>query len=1046
MSPSSPRSRRSAATLVHRRSAATLVHRRSAATLASVAAVGLGLTALVGPAMIASAGPAPEPFTTPADSAFSPAPVALGPAQQAAVAKAKAVSSKNPSGAYIVQLAGDPIATYTGGIPGLARTAPTGSASVDTRSPAAARYRTFLAGKRASALASVGGGTKLYDYTVAFNGFAAKLTAAQAALLRHTPGVVAVARDENRKLDTTSTPDQLGLTGPTGVWQKQFGGAARAGDGVIVGMVDSGLWSENPSFAALPPQASDAAVKARFKGVCDAGTEAPAFTCNSKVIGGRYFVKGFQFKNLIPEEYVSPRDFGGHGSHTSGTAAGDNNVPVVINNTDFGRASGMAPDARIAVYKVCWNGGSGSCANTDIVAAIDAAVSDGVDVINFSISGSLTTVYDATEIAFYNAAKAGVFVAASAGNSGPDPSTVAHNSPWLTTVAAGTKDVAPMKSTTLGNGATYTGVGQGGAVASSPLVASTAVGVAGKPADEVRLCFADALDPAKVSGKIVQCDRGVNPRTDKSAEVKRAGGVGMLLTNVGPNSLDADLHAVPTVHLDEVAGAAVKAYIASTPAPTASIAATVNSKVEAPQVAGFSSRGPALAGDGNLLKPDIMAPGVSVLAAVAPPDNSGRNFDFYSGTSMASPHIAGIAALIIGKHPTWSPAEVKSALMTTATTTDNRGKPITDDNGGPAGAFAYGSGFVVPARAFDPGLVYRAGAADWDRFGCNYAPVTPALTSCAGVKALDPSGLNYPSIAIGALAGSKTVTRTVTNVSSTTSTYRASGKVAAGFTATVRPTTLRLAPGSSATYTLTVTRTSAPFDAYAEGSVSWSDGSHVVRTPVVVRPVLASSPEELTFTGGNGSQTGTITAGFTGTATTSVRGLVPSTVSPLALAPSGPQFDPAAPQVESPRTKKVTVTVPAGTTLLRYATYDADVAPNTDVDIYVYQAGTAKEVAASAAGGSNESVTVPAPTPGAYDVYVSLYDGPAQTVPLHSYLVGATAAGNLRVTPQSQRVTVGQPFRLTVTRSGLAPGKRWLGWGAISDGKQQRTTIVSGTS
>jgi len=1022
-----------------------LSSRRAAAALAGVATAALGLTTLAAPA---AAAPAPTPFATPADSALNPAPAPLRADQQAAVAQAKAASARNPAGVYVVQLAGAPLATYTGGVPGLAPTVPQPGANVDTTSPAARQYSSYLATRRAAASNRVGAGPHLYDYSVAFNGFSAKLTAAQAAMLRATPGVLAVAKNEIRSVDTNRTPEQLGLTGPTGVWAKQFGGPAKAGDGVIVGEIDSGLWSESKSFAALPAQASDAAVKARFKGICDEGIERPFFSCNSKVIGGRWFVKGFDAGRVQAEEYFSPRDYGGHGSHTASTAAGDNGVPVTVDGTDLGTVSGMAPDARISVYKVCWNDdvNQGGCATSDIVAAIDAAVADGVDVINFSISGALSTVYDPVEIGFYNAAKAGIFVAASAGNSGPTPSTVAHNDPWLTTVAAGTKDRKSVKSVTLGNGMTYTGVGLGAAVPSSPLITSTAAAAAGATAQAVALCFPNSLDPAKVKGSIVVCDRGVNARTEKSAVVKAAGGVGMVLANTAPNSLNADLHSVPTVHVNEIAGAAIKTYIASAGAQaTASLSVGTLEPTQASLVASFSSRGPALAGDGDLLKPDIMAPGVDVLAAVAPPGNSGRDYDFYSGTSMASPHIAGIAALIISKHPDWTPAAVKSAMMTTATVTTNQGNPITGDDGSPAGALDYGSGFVVPGKAFDPGLIYAAGAGDWDRFGCNYAPVTPALASCNGIKPLDPSDLNYPSIAIGALAGKQTVTRTVTNVSGATSTYRVSGVVPTGFRATVSPTSITVKPGASATYRLTVTRTSAPFDAYAEGSVTWSDGRHTVRSPVVVKPVLADSPSELTFSGSTGTQTGSIRSGFTGTLSTSVYGLVPADVSALSLMPDGPTFDASAPAV-SARAKKVTVTVPQGSTLLRYATYDADYPPGTDVDIYIYEAGTNNLVGISATGTAEESVTILNPPPGQYDAYVDLYSNAAVTAQLNTFVVGNTAVGNLFVRPSSQQVTVGQPFRISVTHQGLAPGKRWLGWGALSDGTSQRITIVSGTS
>ena len=239
-------------------------------------------------------------------------------------------------------------------------------------------------------------------------------------------------------------------------------------------------------------------------------------------------------------------------------------MPAVINGVTVGNVSGMAPAARIAVYKALWNqpDGTASGATVDLVQAIDDAVADGVDVINYSISGSRTSVIDPVELAFLFAAEANVFVATSAGNSGPGASTVAHNSPWLTTVAASTHDRLSTKTVTLGNGSTYGGLGVGPAVPSAPLIDSAAAGLPGANATQVRQCFLGTLDPAKVTGKIVLCERGVNARTDKSLAVKNAGGVGMILWNPTANSLNADFHFVPSIHVDHVAGPAIKAYAA----------------------------------------------------------------------------------------------------------------------------------------------------------------------------------------------------------------------------------------------------------------------------------------------------------------------------------------------------------------------------------------------------------------------------------------------------------------------------------------------------
>jgi hypothetical protein len=902
---------------------------------------------------------------------------------------------------------------------------------VNPASPQARKYAGFLKAKRDRVLARITGEQKLYDYGLTFNGFAAKLSAEQVATLRRTPGVASVTKDELRRADTITTPRFLGLTGPDGVWQKQFGGPAKAGDGVIVGVVDSGLWSENPSFAPLPASGTDAKVKRRFKGTCDEGVERPFFRCNNKVIGGRWFVKGLGAERLQPEEYLSPRDFGGHGSHTASTAAGNLDVPASVDGINLGKTSGMAPAARIAVYKVLW-GDDGFGTTSDVVAAIDAAVSDGVDVINFSISGSTRSFFDPTEVAFYNAAKAGVFVSASAGNSGPGKSTVAHDSPWLTTVAAGTHDRSASKAVTLGDGTTYSGAGLGQGVPSSPLIKSTEAGQEGVPADQVRLCALNTLDPAKVTGKIVVCDRGVVARTEKSHEVKRAGGVGMVLANTSPNSLNADLHFVPTAHVNEVAGAAIKAY-AATAGATASLAQSVDEVADAPKVIAFSSRGPALAGSGNLLKPDIMAPGVDVLAAVAPPSFNGRNFDFLSGTSMAAPHISGLAALVIGKHPTWSPMAVKSALMTTATTRDNRGNPITTDAGATATPLDYGSGQVVPAGAFDPGLVYESSARDWDRFACNYGPATPAHRSCARVRHLDPSDLNYPSIAVGSLAGPQVVTRTVTNVTSRRATYAASVTAPAGVDVTVTPSRLTIGPGDSKTYKVTINRASAPYGAYTFGAITWSDGRHSVRSPVAVRPVAIAAPETAGGTGASGSDTIKVTPDYTGTLSAKVVGLVPATVNAMDLVPEPDRFDPADPK-ESGRAKKVTVTVAPGTSFARFTTFDADHAPGTELAMFVFKAGTADLVAESDDGAADEAVTLTDPEAGQYDVYLDMFSSDPVQAKLNTFLVGDGATGNATVTPASRQVTRGKAVRATVAWTGLEAGRRWLGWVGLSDG------------
>nr|WP_163573579.1 S8 family serine peptidase [Fodinicola feengrottensis] len=542
-----------------------------------------------------------------------------------------AAASGGPTNTYIVQMAEVPATGYTGSVSGYRATKPAPGTKFHSNSADASKYRGYLRGRHDS-LARQAGISKVYDYSVGFNGFAARMTAAKAAQLARTTGVLSVSKNELRQADTVSTPAFLGLDKPGGLWEKTRRSGARAGGGqnLVIGDIDSGIWPENPSFRAL----TNPSRLTGFQGSCAAAEQWTTANCGNKIVGARYYNAGIGGNAAVKaapyvNEVASARDINGHGSHTASTAAGDYHTDMIVNGNSLGLGSGMAPAARIAVYKALWHTGSSASGSTaDLVQAIEDAIIDGVDVINYSISGSRTNDLDPVEVEFLYAAAAGIFVSTSAGNDGPGTSTVAHNSPWLTTVAAGTHDRAFQASVTLGNGATYTGAGIGAAVPSSPLILGTAGALAGANPTAARLCFSrtwdpahpeGALDPAKVAGKIVVCDRGTNDRVDKSKAVREAGGVGVVLANTSPNSLNADLHTLPTVHVSDTDGAAVKAYLGGTATPTASLSAGHKvSGVEAPGVASFSSRGPALAGGGDVLKPDIMAPGVDVLAAVSP--------------------------------------------------------------------------------------------------------------------------------------------------------------------------------------------------------------------------------------------------------------------------------------------------------------------------------------------------------------------------------------------------------------------------------------------
>ncbi|HEX8678373.1 MAG TPA: S8 family serine peptidase, partial [Chthoniobacterales bacterium] len=514
-----------------------------------------------------------------------------------------------------------------------------------------------------------------------------RMSEKQAAALRNDPNVVAVEKDEAMRLDTSTTHRFLGLSNAGGLWDQLGGGNNQTngpGENMVVAIIDSGIQPDHPSFKGTNDQGAPIYPPlADHSGTCQATSTDNSWNasmCNGKIVSARKYNAGHggdaAVAQKFPWEFLSPRDFDGHGSHVASTAAG--NFGVTPNNhlAALGPMSGMAPRARIAVYKVCWetmDPASGGCFSNDSLAAMDQATADGVDALNFSISGNATNFNQMTEVGMRNAAAAGVFVATSAGNDGPGASTVAKPGPWNINVANGQHDRLQASRLTLGNGQTYDGVSTTTSAAGpAPLIRSADAGAATAPtADSVALCFSKtwnngpaSLDPAKVTGKIVVCDRGTNDRVDKSKAVQEAGGIGMVLVNVTSNTLNADTHSVPTVHLDHTTRTPIHTY-AQTANATATISASFLTTTPAPITASGSSRGPSLAAGGDILKPDMMAPGTDILAAVAPPGNGNQSFALYSGTSMASPHVAGIGMLLKQQHPNWSPMMIKSALMTT---------------------------------------------------------------------------------------------------------------------------------------------------------------------------------------------------------------------------------------------------------------------------------------------------------------------------------------------------------------------------------------------
>jgi hypothetical protein len=963
-----------------------------------------------------------------------------------------AFHGKAKNGVYIVRMADLPAVAYDGSIAGYKATQPDKGKKIDPNAPDVVKYVGYL---KSSHDASVGnaGGTKLYDYSFSLNGYAAKLTVEQAHKISAQPGILSVEPDRVQHMDTLTTPAFLGLSQPGGTWD-QLGGVGKAGEDIIVGDVDTGVWPENPAFSdrtGTGPQGQDGKLAYQqlpgWHGKCTPGEDFPASDCNQKLIGAQYFYAGHGLDTIIPEDYVSARDFDGHGSHTASTAAGNNGVQVTgdLPAALLGKISGMAPRARIAVYKACWELADHSqvgCFSSDTAAAIDQAVADGVDVINYSISGSTTNFLDSVEVAFLFAQRAGVFVSASAGNSGPTASTVAHPAPWVTTVAASSHNRTFQSIVTLGNGATYQGVSVTQGAPSSPLILASAAGLPGADPNLVRQCFSASsngnvavLDPAKVAGKIVVCERGgaapANARVDKPLAVSQAGGVGTIIANISANTLVGDIHVAPAVHVDNVAFAAITAYVGSTATPTASFSAgTPVLTAPAPFIAAFSSRGPSLA-SADQLKPDLSAPGVDVLAAVAPPNHSGRNFDLESGTSMSAPHVAGLAALIMQAHRDWSPDMVKSAMMTTAYNLL-----------GPLDELAQGAGHVDPTKFLNPGLVYKSGFADYVKFLCGTGQLVQASCASAG-GSIAPNQLNLPSMAIGSMAGNATLTRTVTNVTSQSETYALSTSGLGGLLVTPSTSSFTIPAGGSASYSVTFSSSSTTtFNVYAQGFVTLTgDHGHVVRIPVVVRPVALAAPDEV-FSTGSGDKTYGIVAGYAGTLAYSTRGLVASSPTPLTV-PLDPLFSSGNPR--STNAPETDVTIGAGVKLARFSIFQSDTTGN-DLDLFVYKVtGTTLSLVGSSTGPTaDETVNLTNPAAGDYAVFVDGFDtnGASTTTTLHTWQLGTASAGNMTATGPTT-TTIAGAGTVTLHFTGLTAGSRYLGAVDYSNGTSTiGTTIV----
>ncbi|KAG1368788.1 Subtilisin-like protease SBT1.8 [Cocos nucifera] len=618
----------------------------------------------------------------------------------------------------------------------------------------------------------------IYTYDTILHGFAAILSSEEAERVSEIPGVVGVYKDTIKQLQTTRSPDFLGLNHDFGLWPE-----SNFGEDVIIGLVDTGIWPESESFNddGLPE------VPSRWKGECESGERFSSSLCNKKLIGARWFLNGARSLGLLDggenEYFQSPRDDNGHGTHTSSTAAGS-----PVSNASFfgfanGTARGMAPRARVAMYKACWPGIL-ACPDSDILAAMDNAVKDGVDILSLSIGSYEAHPFDADPIAIgsFNAVRSGIFVVCAAGNSGPFSSSVSNVAPWITSVGAGSLDRKFNASITLGDGTVIIG---------KSLYAKKPRNTQFRPLVYLLTCSASSLVPGLVRGKIVVCfqveDYDVGPK------IQAVGGAGLIWVSdnvFGTGRITPLAFTLPALTVGYLEGRKILAYVNSTLKPKAKFGLpqqTIIGENRAPMVASFSSRGPNTIVP-EILKPDILAPGINILAAWSPeaPLVEGLKwrgrFNIVSGTSMACPHVAGIAALLRQAHREWSPAMIRSALMTTAAVVDNQYRPILDEDLEPATPMAFGAGHVYPPLARDPGLVYDAGIQDYIDLLCamNYTEKQlrkfgVGKPDCSTFVGGGAGNLNYPSFVVifGNGSNVKVLKRSLTKVSELPEVYTA---------------------------------------------------------------------------------------------------------------------------------------------------------------------------------------------------------------------------------------------------------------------------------
>ncbi|PIA56510.1 hypothetical protein AQUCO_00700688v1 [Aquilegia coerulea] len=674
----------------------------------------------------------------------------------------------------------------------------------------------------------------LYSYDNAIHGFSAALSLDKLHMLQNSPGFVSAYPDRIVKVDTTHTPEFLSLNNVTGLWP-----ASHYGDNVIVGVIDTGIWPESASFN----DDGMGEIPARWKGACDPGVKFDSSMCNRKLIGARYFNKGLIANTPnITIRMNSTRDTEGHGTHTSSTAAGNYVEDASFFGYAMGTARGVAPRARVAMYKVIWEYGTYT---SDILAGMDQAISDGVDIISISMGLNGISLYeDPIAIASFAAMEKGVFVSSSAGNDGPHLKTLHNGTPWALTVGAGTIDRQFAGTVTLGNGLTIVGYSlftENALLVDMPLIYN----------ETLMACNSSTLLSENIYGVVI-CKR-YGSIFDQMHQIFLSKVSGAIFISKDLFYRDVGGFPAPGVMINPRDALPVIKYAKSNSKPTVSIMfqQTFVGMTPAPAVALYSSRGPSPSCPG-IMKPDLMAPGSRVMAAWVPDGPEvlvgarSTDFNIITGTSMACPHASGVAALLRAAHPEWSPAAIRSAMMTTANPLDNTFNPIQDDGNKlePATPLAMGAGQVDPNKALNPGLIYDAGSQDYINLLCsmNYTrKQIISITRSSNYSCLDSSpDLNYPSFIVffsSESLGSQEFRRTVTNIGDAASTYKAQLTLPKGTSVTVTPKTLVFKElFEKQSYVISIKHSPLVKPKVSYGSLSWvhEGGKYTVRSPIVV--------------------------------------------------------------------------------------------------------------------------------------------------------------------------------------------------------------------